>query len=523
MIQPINIFATFAAKIKLRSMTEQSTNIVTWIWCIIIIGACIVFYYITKTAKEDYLLKHKRTVDAYPSIVSTLGVFGTFLGITIGLTGFDVNDLTRSIPILLGGLKTAFYTSLCGMGGSLLLRHLCTDIKLDKEDGGISSTDAAIKELGKGVREMSTTLVSAIKETRDVVRQMGDSQTSFYTQLLEMEKNCEEKRANVDSTLSRLAIIQGEQMASQRNMGLSLASIDSANKRIEESLGEIVDAQSANTSTFDEMNEELKKFSQILRSEVDEIEDKMEDTNKLLTNKFDEFSELLKKSNTEALVNVMKKVTEEFQKQMNDLISRLVQENFAKLNESVEKLNTWQEENKAMIESLTKQYHQMEQDFEGTSTVMLDVSNYANQLVGNGGKLAQLVSVLKEVMVDDKKFIEISKNLSESASLAKDGIEKQDAITKKLNEWVQGVQIFKDDVQRLINKLEELNSIRNYNEQFWQGTKKSLEEGVGIIQTGSKELNKQIVDIDKTFYNRLSATLASLDNLIATMLDRHAK
>ena len=31
--------------------------------------------------------------------------------------------------------------------------------------------------------------------------------------------------------------------------------------------------------TFDEMNEELKKFSQILGSEVDEIEDKMESTN----------------------------------------------------------------------------------------------------------------------------------------------------------------------------------------------------------------------------------------------------
>lgn len=504
-------------------MTEQGTNIVTWICCIIIGAAFFIFFYITKNAKEDFLQKHKRTVDAFPSIVSTLGVFGTFLGITIGLAGFNVNDLTHSIPILLGGLKTAFYTSLFGMGGSLLLRHFCTDIKFDKEDGGISSTDAAIRELGKDVREMSTIMVSAIKETRDVVRQMGDSQTSFYTQLLEIEKKSEEKRTNVDSTLSRLALIQGEQIAAQRNMALSLASIDSVNKRTEEVLGEIVDAQSANTSTFDEMNEELKKFSQILRSEVDEIEDKMDDTNKLLANKFDEFSELLKKSNTEALVNVMKKVTEEFQKQMNDLISKLVQENFAKLNESVEKLNTWQEENKAMIESLIKQYHQMEQDFEGTSTVMLDVSNYANQLVGNGGKLAQLVSVLKEVMVDDQKFIEISRNLSESASLAKDGMEKQDAITKKLNEWVQGVQIFKDDVQRLINKLEELNSIRNYNEQFWQGTKKSLEEGIGIIQNGSEELNKQILNIDKSFYNRLSATLASLDNLIASMAGKYLR
>lgn len=502
-------------------MTEQGTNIATLICCIIIGGAFLVFFYITKTAKEDFLLKHKRTVDAFPSIISTLGVLGTFLGITIGLSGFDVNDLTRSIPILLGGLKTAFYTSLGGMLGSLILRHFCTDIKFDKEDGGISSTDAAIRELGKSVREMSTTMVSAIKETRDVVRQMGDSQTSFYTQLLEIEKKGEEKLTNVDSTLSRLSLIQGEQIAAQRNMALSLASIDSANKRVEESLGEIVDAQSANTSTFDEMNEELKKFSQILRSEVDEIEDKMEDTNKLLTNKFDEFSELLKKSNTEALVNVMKKVTEEFQKQMNDLISRLVQENFAKLNESVEKLNTWQEENKAMIESLTKQYYQMEQDFEGTSNTMQEVSDHTQKLVGNGGRLAQLVNALEEAMVNDKKFIEISKNLSESASLTKDGIEKQEAITNKLNDWVRGVQVFKDDVQRLINKLEELNSIRNYNEQFWQSTKKSMEEGVGIIQSGSEELNNQIRSIDQSFYNRLNATLASLDNLIAAMAGKY--
>lgn len=502
-------------------MTEQGTNIATLICCIIIGGAFLVFFYITKTAKEDFLLKHKRTVDAFPSIISTLGVLGTFLGITIGLSGFDVNDLTRSIPILLGGLKTAFYTSLGGMLGSLILRHFCTDIKFDKEDGGISSTDAAIRELGKSVREMSTTMVSAIKETRDVVRQMGDSQTSFYTQLLEIEKKGEEKRTNVDSTLSRLSLIQGEQIAAQRNMALSLASIDSANKRVEESLGEIVDAQSANTSTFDEMNEELKKFSQILRSEVDEIEDKMEDTNKLLINKFDEFSELLKKSNTEALVNVMKKVTEEFQKQMNDLISRLVQENFAKLNESVEKLNTWQEENKAMIESLTKQYYQMEQNFEGTSNTMQEVSDHTQKLVGNGGRLAQLVNALEEAMVNDKKFIEISKNLSESASLTKDGMEKQEAITNKLNDWVRGVQVFKDDVQRLINKLEELNSIRNYNEQFWQSTKKSMEEGVGIIQSGSEELNNQIRSIDQSFYNRLNATLASLDNLIAAMAGKY--
>ena len=502
-------------------MTEQGTNIITWISCIIICGAFLVFFYITKTAKEEFLQKHKRTIDAFPSIVSTLGVFGTFLGITIGLAGFDVSDLTRSIPILLGGLKTAFFTSLCGMGGSLILRHCCTDIKFDKEDGGVSSTDAAIKELGKGVREMSTTLVSTLVQNRNEMSQMGMAQASFFNQILEINKSIAGCVTNIDTKLARISLLEGEQSTSLNTISLLASNYEASNKRIEESLGEIVDAQSSNVSTFDEMNEELKKFSQILRSEVDDIEDKMEATNKLLTDKFDEFSELLKKSNTEALVEVMKKVTEEFQKQMNALISRLVQENFAKLNESVEKLNTWQEENKAMIESLTKQYHQMEEDFEDSSNTMQEVSENAQKLVGNGGRLAQLVTALEEAMVNDKKFIEISKNLSESASLAKDGIEKQDAITNKLNDWVHGVQVFKDDVQRLINKLEELNSIRNYNEQFWQSTKKSMEDGVGIIQSGSEELNKQILNIDKSFYNRLSATLASLDNLIASMAGKY--
>ena len=82
----------------------------------------------------------------------------------------------------------------------------------------------------------------------------------------------------------------------------------------------------------------------------------MDKTNSLLERKFDEFTELLKKSNTEALVEVMKEVTAEFQKQMDALISKLIQENFDQLNKSVERLNQWQQENKEMIASLTKQY-----------------------------------------------------------------------------------------------------------------------------------------------------------------------
>lgn len=503
-------------------MSEQITNWVTLGSCIIIIAFFVYFLFKTKAADDKYLLEHKREIDAYPSIISTLGVIGTFLGITIGLINFNVNNLNQSIPILLGGLKTAFFTSLCGMVGSLILRHYWTDKKFDKEENGISSTEEAVKELGKSVKEMNTTLL-AFTDIKDIAKQSSNTQASFYTQFLDLCQNNSEKLRNVDSTLSHLSIVQGEQTTSLRNVTTTLNEIGSVNRRMEEVLGEIAEAERGNVGTFDDMNEELRKFSQILRSEVDEIEEKMGETNKLLTDKFNEFSDLLKKSNTEALVEVMKKVTEEFQNQMNALISKLVQENFAKLNDSVEKLNSWQVENKVMVDSLVNQYHQMEEDFTNSSTVMQEVSAHVQMLVGNSGKLAQLITTLEEAMVNDKKFIEISNNLSTSAFLAKGNMEKQETIAAELRDWVDNVQVFKDDVQRLINKLEELNSIRNYNEQFWQSTKRSLEEGVGILQSGSNELNNQIRDIDQSFYNRLSATLSNLDNLIASMANRYLR
>ena len=50
----------------------------------------------------------------------------------------------------------------------------------------------------------------------------------------------------------------------------------------------------------------------------------MNKNNELIREKFDEFSELLAKSNTEALVEVMKQATEEFNAQMSELINKLV-------------------------------------------------------------------------------------------------------------------------------------------------------------------------------------------------------
>lgn len=57
----------------------------------------------------------------FKAIIMSTGVLGTFVGIFVGLMGFDTLALQDSVPLLLNGLKTAFYTSIVGMGLAIAL------------------------------------------------------------------------------------------------------------------------------------------------------------------------------------------------------------------------------------------------------------------------------------------------------------------------------------------------------------------------------------------------------------------
>ena len=332
---------------------------------------------------------------------------------------------------------------------------------------------------------------------------------------------------NIVLTLEKSAQSISNIESSTDNMIVTLDEIEQVSKQdytisqeLNSRIGEITDHTEAMVSTEGEVSEKVTKLTDKLHGEVLEIEDKMSDTNTLLERKFDEFSELLKKNNTEALVEVMKRVTEEFQKQMNDLISKLVQENFAQLNKSVEKLNIWQQENKEMIQSLTSQYKQMADSFENTSTSLNKVKDDTKSLVSEGGKLDQLVNSLNDVIIKDEKFIEISTNLQKTADLSKSNMENFDESTRKLNDWVKQQRNFSDAVAVLIQKLEEINEIRNYASTFWKDTKTGMNEAVGIIKNGSQDLNKQLSNLDQQFYMRLSTTLAQLDACIQALITK---
>lgn len=496
---------------------------------IIVLCALGLYVYIRRMKEANELLEHRGMIEMFPSLISTLGVLGTFLGITLGLYYFDTSNLSSSIPLLLNGLKTAFFTSLAGMVGSMYLSAKVNKL-FDEKTGGISDSAAAA-----GI------VVKALQTLQAQTEKQAQSQTLFYNSaqqiILKMDQSIDKLSANAEAmslALNAIGIeakaIKGNQetiAAKTDSMLLSVGNIEETGKSLltkaSESaghVGELLDHTEALVSGQGEISSHVSKFGDRLHGEIVEIEDKMSETNILLTEKFDEFSELLKKSNTEALVEVMKKVTEEFQKQMNALINKLIQENFDQLNKSVERLNQWQQENKEMIQSLTLQYKQMAENFESTSMSLSKVDEDTKTLVSEGGKLHQIVNSLNKVIVEDEKFVKISTDLQNTTALTKTNFEQFDASTKALNEWVKKQRNFVDGVTVLIQKLDEISKIKDYGEEFWQGTKKEMNEGIGIIKDGTDSLNRQVTGLNNQFYARLSTTLAQLDNCIQAFVEK---
>ena len=75
-----------------------------------------------------------------PGILTSLGILGTFTGVVVGLIHFDHTNPMSSIGGLLGGLKTAFITSLVGVTSSVVFKGIMNS-PFFKDDSDIEDED----------------------------------------------------------------------------------------------------------------------------------------------------------------------------------------------------------------------------------------------------------------------------------------------------------------------------------------------------------------------------------------------
>ena len=430
--------------------------------------------------------------DTIPNVFTTIGILGTFVGIYFGLRTFDVNNINESIPALLEGLKTAFTTSIWGIILSLVFGKISQVVLRSAE---LKLPPKPTDELA-ALQEINDNIIGSRKENDKNLQTLnksliGENDDSVSTQLVKLRNQFTE--------------LQGSQEKQNETMF-----------KVQQALGG--DGDTSLLTQIQKLRAEQIETSKDTKKNIEWIVESMNSNNKLISEKFDEFSELLAKNNTEALVEVMKRATEEFNSQMSALIEKLVQENFQELNNSVNRMNQWQQENKEMIGQLTTQFTKVSEDFQIASTSIKEITDNTNKLTNDNSHLTNLIEELQKVMIEDTKYQEIVNQLTSTINTLKENTEAFDGTTNKLNDWVRSQMNFSDSVAKLLTRLEKIDRIKDINELFWENTKKQLNEGVSVIEKASKRLSNDVENINEEFYERLNDTLQNLDTLIQRII-----
>jgi methyl-accepting chemotaxis protein len=76
---------------------------------------------------------NNKLLELIPSIYTTIGILCTFAGITYGFMNFDEHEIEKSIPILVGGLKSAFIASMFGISASIISSKVISWIQNENE------------------------------------------------------------------------------------------------------------------------------------------------------------------------------------------------------------------------------------------------------------------------------------------------------------------------------------------------------------------------------------------------------
>ena len=141
-----------------------------------------------------------------PTILTSIGVLGTFMGIFLGLLDFDVSRIDKSVPTLLSGLKVAFVTSILGMFFAIVFKifqSLYPKVEL--------SADIGAAEIHKVLTEIRDGEGFALEQIRKAISDESDS--SMVTQIQKLRTTIGDGQKETNDALQHGFGELGEQFA----------------------------------------------------------------------------------------------------------------------------------------------------------------------------------------------------------------------------------------------------------------------------------------------------------------------
>jgi len=488
-------------------------------------------------ARRDHSSYKKGDHNDLKSVIVSIGVLGTFVGIALGLWRFDTDNISQSVPNLLDGLKLAFMTSIAGMLISIIL----TTIQRDKTSGGndeVSILNAINQNLNK-INDQIGGSMGELQEEMDKNRKVlergfGEFKTEAQTISSTLEnfptietisqlignkldgiKNLEEIKEQIGGARVEL---QEEMGKSRKILDQGLGKFNEEVQAIGSTLGTFPTAETMNQLIGDKLDgiQNLEEIKEQIKGTRIELHNEMDKNRKVMNQGFGEFKEEVhtigSTLETFPTVETINQFKNEIHEEQVDA-RRFFEEQFTTTNDSL----------KEAIDVLSR--GATEEIIQALENVISDFNkNLTDQFGENFKELNSAVVNLLEWQKQHKDIIEKDGNLlSEIRGSLSSTSSTLESIAQRNSEVMGVYEELKSLITTYDSQVAAVNSQLERYKQIAEDANKAFEvlsSGFEKVQTGIGTQSEAIATLTREISTQLPESLGQLESTLVALTSK---
>lgn len=403
------------------------------------------------------------------NIASTIGVLGTFVGISIGLWKFNPNDITSSVPLLLSGMKIAFATSIIGMAASIFMKYIALK---NEDEENIDDIMELFNTMIAESRNVNNTLIENQKQTENVLNKVSEIWAS-HQENLTVELKSEVLNLN-NNTISK----QEELIGEFKKLGECFTLLNSG-------VNNLLTWQENYKETIENTTKELETVIQTIHN-ADESIESISKNSSLIKENNEKLSEVLKE------INKTQNVIIESNKSIIE-ISNTAKESIPQINEHFTNIDNRTKESTAYLQTLI-------------SENLNNIKSYLEKITED-----VLSKTTQSIYENNRQFkYEISEHISQCKMLI-----------YSLKDLIPDINEHLLSTQKRFNK-----TLIHFNEEVQNSFKENsleINKQIQLLKESTVNINNTLDDTISESTKRLENITVATSNQIKTMAEEMEK
>lgn len=403
------------------------------------------------------------------NIASTIGVLGTFVGISIGLWKFNPNDITSSVPLLLSGMKIAFATSIIGMAASIFMKYIALK---NEDEENIDDIMELFNTMIAESRNVNNTLIENQKQTENVLNKVSEIWAS-HQENLTVELKSEILNLN-NNTISK----QEELIGEFKKLGECFTLLNSG-------VNNLLTWQENYKETIENTTKELETVIQTIHN-ADESIESISKNSSLIKENNEKLSEVLKE------INKTQNVIIESNKSIIE-ISNTAKESIPQINEHFTNIDNRTKESTAYLQTLI-------------SENLNNIKSYLEKITED-----VLSKTTQSIYENNRQFkYEISEHISQCKMLI-----------YSLKDLIPDINEHLLSTQKRFNK-----TLIHFNEEVQNSLKENsleINKQIQLLKESTVNINNTLDDTISESTKRLENITVATSNQIKTMAEEMEK